>query len=209
MLRDFLEEAGHDTIRLHQPRGKAPKGTAMSSLTREKLLELTDGSADLAASGVRVRPRGEDWVRVYLPKPLHTWFPLRTRPKTVVVDAPTGVLSEEDEDLLGMPYGYPYLFWCWDYAIHRLKSYSVVWAKRRSPWYPECPCVEEIEISATLAALPANITVPRGARNDDDELDDVVAKWPTDEPMSEDEVTDKADEGARNDDADPAMGDTD
>lgn len=206
IFRGLLEEAGHDTIKLHQPRGQNPKGTAMSALTRPKLLDLAKGSADLATAGMRVRPRGEDWVRVWLPKPLQAWVPVRSRPDTIVVDGDVSILCEEDEDLLGMPMGYPYLFWRWDYTEQRLMSFSAAWVKEKRGWHKECPCREEIEISAALAALPANTSAPIGARNEDDELDDLVAKWDTDEPLSEDQVTDKANESVEDGDTNPALG---
>ena len=205
VLRGLLDEAARDTAKLCEPRGRAPKGTAMSALTRDKFLELAEGCTELAASRVAVKPCGEDWVRVWLPE-LQIWMPLRHRPETVVLVEQAGLLSEEDEDLLGWPGGSPVLFWRWNHAKHRLSSYSVAWVTSKKKWFMECPVREEIEISADLMALPVGGFVPTGARNDDDDLPGVVTRWDTAEPLTEDQATDKADEGAKDEGTNPAVG---
>ena len=209
VLRSLFEEAARDTSRLCAPRGRPPKGTAMSALTRDKFLELVESCADLGESGVAVKPCGEDWVRVWLPE-LKAWVPLRHRPGTVVYVTEDGLFDDDefdaDRDLLGWPSGSPFLFWDWSHKEGRLLFYGVAWVISKQKWVIECRVRHEIEISSDLVALPASSSVPSGARNDDDDLRDIVSRWESDEPESEEEVTDRADESARDDRANPAMG---
>jgi hypothetical protein len=86
-----------------------------------------------------------------------------------------------------------------------MASFSVAWVITMDNWVVECPVREEVEISADLMALPAARPVP-GASNDDDDLPGLVGRWDGEEPMSEDQVTDEAREGASDDDTGPAMG---
>jgi hypothetical protein len=180
----------------------------MSALTRDKFLELAEGSTDLGASDVAVKPCGEDWVRVWLPK-LRTWVPLRRRPETVISIEQPGLFSEEEDeevDLLGWPAGFPVLFWRWSHNEHQLSYFSVAWVVSKEKWFIECPILQEIEIPPDLMALPAGGPMPAGIRNDDDDLPGLVTRRDPEESLSEDQVTDNADGGARDDGTNPAVG---
>jgi hypothetical protein len=174
----------------------------MSGMTRDRFLEFAHDSAELAGSGVAVKACGDDWVRVWLPI-LRAWVPLRTRPPTVVQ------LNDEElfpvVDLLGLPPGYPVLFWQWNRLEQELLSFSAAWVITMDNWVIECPVREEVGIPADLMALPAGRYVS-GAGNDDDDLRGLVSRWDGEEPKSEDQVTDEAREGTCDDDTGPAVG---
>lgn len=202
VLRDLLDKAARDAVKLYAPWGRGPKGGVMSGMTRDRFLEFAQDSAELAGSGVAVKACGDDWVRVWLPT-LRAWVHLRSRPRTVIPVV-------EDElfpvyDLLGMPPGLPVLFWRWDRIEGRLATFSVAWVSTMDNWVVECPVREEVEISADLMALPAGRPVP-GAGNDDDDLPGLVGRWDSEESMSEDQVTDEGREGTSDDDTGPAVG---
>jgi hypothetical protein len=202
VIRDLVEKAARDAVGLYRPWHRAPKGGVMSGMTRDRFLEFAQDSAELAGSGVAVKACGDDWVRVWLPV-LRAWVPLRTRPPTVVQ------VNDEElfpvVDLLGLPPGYPVLFWQWNRLEQELLSFSAAWVATMDNWVIECPVREEVDIPADLMALPAGRQVS-GAGNDDDDLGGLVSRWDGEEPKSEEQVTDEAREGTSDDDTGPAVG---
>jgi len=202
VLRDLVEKAARDAIKLYTPWRRAPKGGVMSGMTRDRLLEFARDSAELAGSGVAVKACGDDWVRVWLPV-LHAWVHLRTRPQNVTLLVEDELFPEDD--LVGWPPGVPVLFWRWDKAEQQLASFSVAWVTTMDNWVVECHVRQEVPISAGLMALPAARPVP-GAGNDDDDLRGLVGRWDGEESKSEDQVTDEAREGSSDDNTGPAVG---
>ena len=184
-LHRLLEQAGRDTIKLWKPWGRAPKGTAMSSTTRDRLLELAEDDEELACSGVTIRSCGEDWVRVWFPEP--KWLvPLRTRPKVIPVEEEEGLF----DDLFGAPRGTPALLWRWNVSDNCLASFTMARVLNLGDIL-EFQVLEEIPITPDLATLAPVRPVLLGTGNDDDDLPDVVGRWDNEKPLSEDETTDE------------------
>jgi hypothetical protein len=205
VVRCLTERAAKDAVKLYAPWKRAPKGTARSAMTRDRFLELAADDPDLALSDVEVFAEGEDWVRIWLPK-LGWKLPLRTRPKVVRIEDRTGFL---DPDLFGdPPLGTPVLFWKWDVAGDCLAFFSLVRVlNTEDRWVMECKGVEEIVITPDMLSLPDVSTVTPGSGNDDDDLDDVVGRWDSEDPQSEAETTDRQYRDDHDDESDSAMGD--
>jgi len=207
VIRNLLEEAARDTIILHSPRGRFPKGTPFSSLTREKLLQLVEECEGLAGTGVAVLACGEDWVRIWLPNP--GWMlKLLSRPKLIMVDDEAPLFELE---LGGVPRGYPIMFWRFNMAEDRLAHFTIArvrdldWKTKR-----QAEVIEEIEITGTLATLaPASTATVPGTGNDDDDLRDVVGRWDSTEALSEAEATDTIHKDSHDDERDAAVGEDD
>jgi hypothetical protein len=205
VVRRLLEQAARDAVKLYAPWKRAPKGTALSAMTRDRFLELAADDPDLALSDVEVFTEGEDWVRIWLPK-LGWKLHLRTRPKLVRIADPTGLF---DPDLFeDLTLGTPVLFWRFDPCENRLAAFSLVRVLNiEDGWVMECKGLEEIEITADLLALPVMPTVTPGSSNDDDDLEDVVGRWDSEDPQSEAETTDRQYKDDHDDESDSAVGD--
>lgn len=204
-MRALLEQAASDAVGLYAPWQRNPKGSALSAMARDRFLELSQYSADLAGSGVVVKSCGEDWVRIWLPK-LSWLVPLRTRPKVIRLEAD----SLFPEDLFGPAPGTPVLFWRWNMEQGELTHFSLTRVVNMDNWIVECPIFESIEISADLIALtPVGNATPTGAANDDDDLGGLVGRWDRQEPVSEAENTDELGKEECDDDAEWAVGDDD
>jgi hypothetical protein len=201
VVRRLVEAAAGDAVGLYKPWRRAPKGSALSAMTRDRFLELAQGSAELAGSGVVVKSCGEDWVRVWFPK-LGWMVPLRTRPKVIRLEEP-GLFPA---DLWGAPPGNPVIFWRWGKKEQRLTHFSLAQVTEMDDKYgTECVALENIEITAGVVPMHVSPIID-GAANDDDDLRDLVGRWGSDEPRSEDQVTDELDKDNRDDRTDPAMG---
>jgi hypothetical protein len=201
VLRALVGQAAADAVGLYGPWHRTPKGSALSAMTRDRFLELSGHSADLAGSGVAVRSCGEDWVRIWLPK-LSWLVPLRARPRIVRVEEP-GLFPD---DMFGPALGSPVLFWRWDTVERKLASFSLARVTSMDNWVLECPVLESIDIRDDLAAMPAGRLVPAGGSNEDDDLAGVVGRWDREDPVSEAEHTDELRKDTRDDNIDPAMG---
>ena len=203
VIRRLLEKAAREAIKLHSPWGRPPRGTVFSGLAREKLLELVEDCEELAGTGVAVMACGEDWVRVWLPGP--KWMlKLRSRPKVIPVSDEPALFELE---LDGVPRGFPVLFWRFNSNEDQLAHFAMA-RVRDLEWVMEAEVLEEIEITADLAALTTGraATVP-GTGNDDDDLTGVVGRWDSDEPRSEAEATDETYRDSHDDERDSAVGD--
>lgn len=201
-IRSLLEDAASQAVDVYRKAwGRFPKGTVLSGMTRDRFLELTDDSTELAGSGVVVRSCGEDWVRILLKGP--GWeIALRTRPTLIHVDEGSGGLFGLDE--YSAPLGTPVLFWRFDREENQLASFAMARVVDMT-WVMEAKVYEEVEITYDLASL-APLPSPPGASNDDDNLDDVVGRWDNDEPQSEAEATDKTDEDSDDDEPGTTLG---
>jgi hypothetical protein len=205
VVRRLLERACRDAVTLYSKWKRYPKGTAMSAITRDRFLELANDDPDLALSEIEVFAEGEDWVRIWLPK-LGWKLPLRTRPKVVRIEDGSGWLGP---DLFGdPPLGTPVLFWRWDFPEDRLAFFSLVRVlNTEDRWVMECKGLEEIELTLDLLATPAATSVTPGSSNDDDDLDDVVGRWDSEDPQSEAETTERQYRDNHDDESDSAVGD--
>lgn len=208
IVRRLIEQAARDAVKLYKPWGRAPKGTALSAMSRDRFLELAPDDEDLALSDVEVYGEGEDWVRVRLPK-LGWCLPLRARPKLVRIEDGQGTL---DPDLFGEPpLGTPVLFWRFDASEDSLSAFSLIRVlELEEGWVMECKGLEEVEITADLLVLPVASAPTPGSSNDDDDLEDLVGRWDNEDPQSEAETTDrqyKDDDDDDDDESDSAVGD--
>jgi hypothetical protein len=202
VMRRLVEQAGRDAGQLYVPWGRAPKGTARSAMTRDRFLELAADDPDLALSDLEVFAEGEDWVRIWLPQ-LGWKLHMRTRPKVVRIEDPGGFL---DPDLFGEPLGTPVLFWRWDVVQDCLAFFSLVRVvSSEDQWGIGCRGVEEVMITPDTRSVPQVSSVISGS--DDDDLDDVVGRWDSEDPQSEAEITDGQGRDGHDDESDSAMGD--
>jgi hypothetical protein len=184
-----------------------PGASALSGLTRQHLALAAKVDQALLDSGIRVEPWGDDWIRLMLPGvPLP--LPLRTRPKSVTIAEPL-----LDEDVLALDpldpalFGHRLLFWRFDRGRRAMVRWTL--ARVRSLEF-EGGCVAFEEVPLPLAPALTNPVVlqqPVGTANEDDDLDDVVGAWESEQPRSEAEATD-ADTGedVGEDDAEPGSG---
>lgn len=204
IVRRLIEEAARDAVKLYEPWGRAPKGVALSAMTRDRFLELAADDSDLALSDVEVYGEGQDWVRVWLPK-LGWRLPLRTRPQVVRIEDSEGTL---DPDLFGEPpLGTPVLFWRFDVFKDSLSAFSLVRVLELADgWVMECKGLEEIGITADLLIPSVAVAPTPGSGNDDDDLEDLVGRWDNEDPQSEAEITDRQYEDDDNE-SDSAVGD--
>jgi hypothetical protein len=202
LLRDLLAIAAEDSLKLHAPREHAPKGSTMSGLTRDRFLTLASGSPELLESKVKIRSAGEDWVRIRFPE-LPREVRLRTRPKSMAKRYDSTLPFN---DLLGPPPGHFVLMWTWEAPVG-LASFSLVRTVAKD-WGPRCDYWEEVPIQEGLVALPLT-RPPAGTGNDDDQdLYDLVGRWPSQEARDESEATDDQDEKDDRHDRDSDVGDS-
>jgi hypothetical protein len=161
---------------------RAPSGTARSATMRARSLEL---AADEPFLEIGVTGEGEDWVRVFLPS-LGKKLPLRTRPKSVVVQDNDALF---DLDLFG---GTGELVMFWEptddgSGLARLSIAEVLTPSDQ--WGFKCVVHDEIFITGNL--IPISSGAPVGSGNYDDDLQGVVGRWLSDVPESEAEVTER------------------
>ena len=162
---------------------RSPSGTARSATMRARSLEL---AADEPFLEISVTGEGEDWVRVFLPS-LGKKLPLRTRPKSVVVQG-------DDDALFGLDLfgGTGELVMFWEptdggAGLARLSIAEVLTPSDQ--WGFKCVVHDEIFITGNL--IPISSGAPAGTGNYDDDLQGVVGRWPSDVPESEAEVTER------------------
>jgi hypothetical protein len=204
IVRRLIEQAARDAVKLYEPWGRAPKGVALSAMARDRFLELAADDSDLALSDVEVYGEGQDWVRVWLPR-VGWRLPLRARPAVVRIEEPEGTL---DPDLFGEPpLGSPVLFWRFEVSEDSLSAFSLVRVLELADgWVMECKGLEEVDITADLLILPVAAAPAPGSSNDDDDLEDLVGRWDSEDPQSEAEITDRQYKDD-DDESDAAVGD--
>lgn len=209
MLRALLVTALRDSATLYKPRGRPPKGMAMSVMMRDKLIELALPSADLAADGLSVMAYGQDWVRITFRGGVTA--PLRKRPPrtgAVTLEGQEDLFSLLDDEEEPAPPVDAFrdsplsLVVLWDYKwavdsegnitddILAYFGVAQVGSKGGEPDYQTV--VDHVEISPNV--VPLLPVAPPGSDNDDDELDDLIGRWDQDAPASEEEITDAQEE---------------
>jgi hypothetical protein len=197
-LAEAVAQHGRDLAALHRIVGQAlretsdtfigawnrsPSGTARSATMRARSLEL---AADEPFLEISVTGEGEDWVRVFLPS-LGKKIPLRTRPKSVVVQDDGGALF--DLDLFGGT-GELVMFWEPTDDGTGLARLSIAEVLTPSDHWG-FKCVVRAEVFITENLIPISSGAPVGTGNYDDDLQGVVGRWPSDVPESEEEVTER------------------
>lgn len=183
---------------------RRPNGPAMSNLARTELLGFAEESPLVASSRLRLRESGDQWIRVGLegsgcsPR-------LRMRPPKAKLTDPWLF----DEETLQGPAGSLVVMWDWSRPLGTVRSVTLTRVESMRRWGIKCSILEEIAINAPLAETlinPLTHAIPPGARNEDDDLLDVVALWSEgEERQSEQEVSDGRDEDERDDEGDSTV----